>query len=332
MSRAKLTTAAAIGLIGALMTSQAQAQSAGGNDAEIALLKQQLRLMEQKLDKLQKQTAANTSGRGESQRQGRRQAKAEQASAQRQRRHPGQGSGRAVRRRRDDAEQPADHLHRGRSELRCDHQPRAFRRRRLRLSSQHRGDRAAAARRRRQCPPRAHRRDRQILRRLELRADLRFRRLLRRLCRHRPAPAARPSASCRAARCPASRTPISATPASSRSAASSRSKAASWTCPTRSTKPRVRTTSCSWSAPPPASSRTNIAAGDFRSAFGARWYNDMFWAGAYVTGPTTGAIHSASSINPNGTTEQYRRGCPRRGTDRQRQRLLAAPRRRCANG
>ncbi len=48
----------------------------------------------------------------------------------------------------------------------------------------------------------------------------------------------------------------------------------------------------------------NIAADDFRSAFGARWFNDIFWAGAYVTGPTTGAIHSASSVNPNGTTEQ----------------------------
>lgn len=48
----------------------------------------------------------------------------------------------------------------------------------------------------------------------------------------------------------------------------------------------------------------NIAAGDFRSAVGARWFNEMLWAGAYVTGPTTGAIHSASSINPPGTTEQ----------------------------
>src|SRR5258708_5831827 len=38
---------------------EARAQSAGA-DAEIAALKQQLRLMEQKLDKLQKQTAANT--------------------------------------------------------------------------------------------------------------------------------------------------------------------------------------------------------------------------------------------------------------------------------
>lgn len=49
----------------------------------------------------------------------------------------------------------------------------------------------------------------------------------------------------------------------------------------------------------------NLAAGDFRSTVGARWYNDRFWAGAYATGPTTGAIHSASSINPNGTTEQF---------------------------
>jgi phosphate-selective porin OprO/OprP len=49
---------------------------------------------------------------------------------------------------------------------------------------------------------------------------------------------------------------------------------------------------------------TNIAAGDFRSAFGARWFNETFWAGAYVTGPSTGAIHSASSINPPGTSEQ----------------------------
>src|SRR4051794_24804757 len=49
----------------------------------------------------------------------------------------------------------------------------------------------------------------------------------------------------------------------------------------------------------------NIAAGDSRSAAGARWYNDTFWAGAYATGPTTGAIHSASSVNPAGTTEQF---------------------------
>ncbi|MHB8269468.1 OprO/OprP family phosphate-selective porin [Bradyrhizobium sp.] len=61
MSKAKFATATAVGLLGALATSQAYAQSAGNADAEIALLKQQLRLMEQKLDALQKQTAANTS-------------------------------------------------------------------------------------------------------------------------------------------------------------------------------------------------------------------------------------------------------------------------------
>ena len=49
---------------------------------------------------------------------------------------------------------------------------------------------------------------------------------------------------------------------------------------------------------------STMAADDFRSAFGARWFNDRLWAGAYVTGPTTGQIHSASSVNPNGTGEQ----------------------------
>jgi len=48
----------------------------------------------------------------------------------------------------------------------------------------------------------------------------------------------------------------------------------------------------------------DLAAGDGRSAFGTRWYNDVFWAGAYATGPSAAAIHSASSTIPNGTTEQ----------------------------
>jgi phosphate-selective porin OprO/OprP len=60
MATTNLAAAAAVSLIGVLVASQAQAQSAGNNDAEIALLKQQLRMMEEKLDKLQKQTAANT--------------------------------------------------------------------------------------------------------------------------------------------------------------------------------------------------------------------------------------------------------------------------------
>jgi phosphate-selective porin OprO and OprP len=49
---------------------------------------------------------------------------------------------------------------------------------------------------------------------------------------------------------------------------------------------------------------TSIAAGDFRSAGGARWYTDTLWIGAYATGPSSGAIHSASSLTPNGTSEQ----------------------------
>jgi phosphate-selective porin OprO and OprP len=48
-----------------------------------------------------------------------------------------------------------------------------------------------------------------------------------------------------------------------------------------------------------------VAAGDFRSTFGTRWWNDSFWMGGYVTGPTTGSIHSASSVTPAGSTEQY---------------------------
>ncbi len=57
MSIARTATAAAVGLIGTLAATHATAQAAN-TDGEIALLKQQLRLMEQKLDRLQKQTAA----------------------------------------------------------------------------------------------------------------------------------------------------------------------------------------------------------------------------------------------------------------------------------
>src|SRR5258708_6056384 len=61
MSKAQLTAAASIGLIGALTTSQARPQSA---DAEIAALKQPLHLMEQKLDKLQTQRADTSAAAG----------------------------------------------------------------------------------------------------------------------------------------------------------------------------------------------------------------------------------------------------------------------------
>jgi phosphate-selective porin OprO/OprP len=40
---------------------------------------------------------------------------------------------------------------------------------------------------------------------------------------------------------------------------------------------------------------TNIAAGDFRSAAGIRANDDRYWAGAYATGPQSGALHSGSN-------------------------------------
>jgi phosphate-selective porin OprO/OprP len=49
----------------------------------------------------------------------------------------------------------------------------------------------------------------------------------------------------------------------------------------------------------------NIAAGDFRSAFGVRGNDDRFWAGAYVTGPTSGTTHifapTATTVGSPGT-------------------------------
>ena len=59
VSRTRIA-ATAIGLAGVLAASQAQAQTASSSEQEIALLKQQLKMLEQKLDKLQSQTAANT--------------------------------------------------------------------------------------------------------------------------------------------------------------------------------------------------------------------------------------------------------------------------------
>lgn len=51
---------------------------------------------------------------------------------------------------------------------------------------------------------------------------------------------------------------------------------------------------------------TSMAAGDFRSAVGARWYNDFLWFGGYVTGPTSGAIHAwGPPTGTAGATEQY---------------------------
>src|SRR6516164_4225322 len=46
----------------------------------------------------------------------------------------------------------------------------------------------------------------------------------------------------------------------------------------------------------------NIAVGDFRSNFGGRAYGDWYWAGAYVTGPLSGANHSATGSVRGPTT------------------------------
>src|SRR6516165_4591272 len=74
--------AAALGLLSALAASNAQAQSAGGNsDQEIALLKQQLKLLEQKLDKLQNQTAANTAATAKAKAEAKAEAKTEARAA-----------------------------------------------------------------------------------------------------------------------------------------------------------------------------------------------------------------------------------------------------------
>jgi phosphate-selective porin OprO/OprP len=40
---------------------------------------------------------------------------------------------------------------------------------------------------------------------------------------------------------------------------------------------------------------TAFGGGDFRSAFGVRWTDNRAWAGAYVTGPTSGSTHTSSN-------------------------------------
>jgi len=47
---------------------------------------------------------------------------------------------------------------------------------------------------------------------------------------------------------------------------------------------------------------TNLAAGDNRSAFGGHVFGDNYWVGAYVTGPTTGAGVNHSQPQPLGAT------------------------------
>jgi phosphate-selective porin OprO and OprP len=53
----------------------------------------------------------------------------------------------------------------------------------------------------------------------------------------------------------------------------------------------------------------NVAAGDFRSAFGIRGNDDRFWGGAYVTGPTSGTTH-VFTPSANNTVTQPTLGTP----------------------
>jgi phosphate-selective porin OprO/OprP len=47
----------------------------------------------------------------------------------------------------------------------------------------------------------------------------------------------------------------------------------------------------------------NIAAGDFRSALGVRSNDDRYWAGVYVTGPTSGSNHANTTGGTGGNGE-----------------------------
>ncbi len=81
----------------------AKAESADSATAEIALLKKQLRLMEEKekLDRLQKQTTANSAARGQCQGESRRECQGRHQGSQsrrRQRGHPRQRANAATRR------------------------------------------------------------------------------------------------------------------------------------------------------------------------------------------------------------------------------------------
>jgi phosphate-selective porin OprO and OprP len=118
-----------------------------------------------------------------------------------------------------------------------------------------------------------------------------------------PLPAGRPSGSFRAAACPESRTPISATgfkPFGGKLAI----EGGYMDLPYTLDEAMGSNNGLFMERSSAQVIAVRIAAGDFRSTVGARWYNDTFWMGAYATGPSSGAIHSASSVNPDGTSEQ----------------------------
>ncbi len=306
MSRTKLTTAASIGLMGALLTSQAQAQSANGTDAEIALLKQQLRLMEQKLDRLQKQTAANTSAAASANAK----ADAKVGVANANAAYPVKGP-----------IAPPDavvHMTNNRPTI-CttDEQNCIAITSRLHFDAggyDYRPNTAATAPQRLDDGINARRARIGVLGKFL--GDWNYA-LVYDFGGSSDAFAS--SASFGAAP-GVGGTTVGFTPGGGLSGLENAYLSYTGFKPFGG-KLAIEggymdlpitldeaTSSNDMVFMERASSgiiSTNIAAGDFRSAAGARWYTDTFWAGAYATGPSSGAIHSASSLNPNGATEQF---------------------------
>jgi phosphate-selective porin OprO and OprP len=299
MATTKRAAAAAVSLIGALITSQAQAQSAGGNDAEIALLKQQLRLMEQKLDKLQKQTAANTAAAASA--NAKAEAKVNVASANAA--YPAKGpiapsgvvvtmpNNRPTICTADDQNCIAitSRVHFDAGGYNYQPNTRA-------TSPQHLDDGVN-------------------VRRARIGVIGKFLEDWNYALIYDFGGASDGFASTASVGGAAvgflpggalsgienaylSYTGIK--PFGGKLAIEGGVMDLPYTLDEASSSndiPFMERAASGITA-------TNIAAGDFRSTAGARWYTDTFWAGAYATGPATGAIHSASSINPPGTTEQ----------------------------
>ena len=72
---------------------------------------------------------------------------------------------------------------------------------------------------------------------------------------------------------------------------------------------------------------STMAADDFRSAFGARWFNDRLWVGAYArVRPRARSIRRRASIQTAPPSNRHRR--PHRGPGRERPRIFISPRRR----
>ncbi len=55
----------------------------------------------------------------------------------------------------------------------------------------------------------------------------------------------------------------------------------------------------------PQTVAVGFGAGDFRSAFGGRWTDQRSWAGAYVTGPATGATHTGANQQQLGAVARF---------------------------